>query len=251
MSIRILGIDLETTGLDTKEDRIIEVGAVVWDVAAKTPLEIYSQFVKPPPEKFPLPEVITNLTGIQDSWLRDLGVPFVEAAAELSSLCLRHQIKYVLAHNGENFDKPLFCAEVERSIGKEEHLLCRMPWIDTRSDLPHEVEPESRKLKHLALDKGFINPFPHRAVFDVLTMLKVASHYDFQKIAELSQVPWVTMRALVDYDSREKAKELRYSWEKLGDKAYPKMWVRRIRENQIELETQKAEKLGFKAVRIN
>lgn len=248
--MNVLGIDLETTGLDTSKDRIIEIGAVVWDVDACTPLEIYSRFVVPPEEFFPLNPEATRVNGIRDEWVKKFGVAFPLVAADLIKICERHNITHAMAHNGENFDKPLFMAEVARHYGEGNHILCKLPWIDTRVDLPFTEEPESRKLKHLALDHGFVNPFPHRAVFDVVTMLKVASRYEFPKIVEMSQIPWITVRALVDYDTREKAKELRYSWEKIGDKTYTKQWVKKIRANQLDKEQELAAKKDFKVVRI-
>ena len=41
----ILGVDFETTGLDTQKDSIIEVGAVLWDTQRKMPLQIYSDLM--------------------------------------------------------------------------------------------------------------------------------------------------------------------------------------------------------------
>ena len=92
------------------------------------------------------------------------------------------------------------------------------------------------KLKYMAADFGFINPFPHRAQYDVLTMLKVLSHFDIYKVLELSKVPMIVISARVDYDDKQKAKDRKYSWEKVGDKTYPKRWVKMIRENEFEKE---------------
>ncbi len=245
----VAGIDVETTGLNTSEDRIIEIGAVVWDTEAKVPLDMISSFVQPPLEKLPLLPEIVKLTGIREEWLRKWGIPVSHALMSISNMMESYGAKYVLAHNGENFDRPIVMAEIERS-NIEDSLLKDLPWLDTRSDLPFEEEPGSRRLNHLALDQGFINPFQHRAVFDVLTMLKVASKYDFEEIVAHSRIPWCTMRALVDYDNRDKAKELRYSWEQIGDKKYPKCWVKRVRENLVESEALAAAAKGFKAVKI-
>jgi DNA polymerase-3 subunit epsilon len=249
--VRILGIDVETTGLDTGKDRVIEIGAVVYDTEHKLPLELFSSFVIPgDPAEFKLPPEITELTGIQQDWVVAYGKSFEQAATYLEKLLIqRHDVDYVMAHNGENFDRPIILAELARA-NLMDHSLTRLPWIDSRTDLPHKREPESRRLKHLALDHGFINPFEHRAVFDVLTMLRVAGHYDWDEIVELSNVPWVTVRALVNYDDREKAKRLRYSWEKIGTRTYPKLWVKKIRANQLEREQELAKKEGFEIVKI-
>jgi DNA polymerase III subunit epsilon len=111
-----------------------------------------------------------------------------------------------------------------------------LPVIDTLTDIPFASEPDSRKLKYLAGDHGFLNPFAHRAVFDVLTMLKVLSHYPIDKVLEYAKAPMITIRAVVDFNNKDKAKARRFSWEKIGDKTYPKMWVKRIKEFQLEEE---------------
>lgn len=247
----VLGIDCETTGLDTANDQVIELGAVFWDTEKQVPLDIFNKLVLPRAEKLPLTPEITKLTGITTEQLERYGIGFMEAYQQLNSMMAEYIPEYVLAHNGENFDKPLIMKELMRGGETPQYcVLGRIPWIDTRCDLPFEEEPQSRRLNHLALDQGFINPFQHRAVFDVLTMMKVMSKYDFQEIVKLSQVPWVVTRALVDYDDRQKAKDLRYSWEMLGDIKYPKAWVKKIRANQLEKEIETGAKTGVKIVRV-
>jgi DNA-dependent RNA polymerase auxiliary subunit epsilon len=69
-------------------------------------------------------------------------------------------------------------------------------------------------------------------------MLRVLANYDINAVLEYQKIPFVTMQALVTYDERNLAKEQRFSWEQLGDKKYPKMWVKRIKKNLLELEKQ-------------
>ncbi|MFW5775387.1 MAG: helicase C-terminal domain-containing protein, partial [Chitinivibrionales bacterium] len=66
-----VAIDLETTGLDHRNDRIIEIGMVKFK--GGTLLDEYSSFVNP---QIPIPQMITELTGIDDGHVQD--APFIE-----------------------------------------------------------------------------------------------------------------------------------------------------------------------------
>jgi hypothetical protein len=97
-----------------------------------------------------------------------------------------------VAHNGNLFDKPLLEAGMKRQ-GLDFML---RPWIDTKTDIEYPEEIKTTKLKYLACEHGFVNPFSHRAVFDVLTMLTVLSRYDIQEVIALSQQPAVRLQAV-------------------------------------------------------
>lgn len=241
--MRLLGYDCETTGLSTAEDRITEIGVAVWDTELSAPLAVHSRFIwdehleaKLTPE---VQKMMQELCGITPDMLLEFGAPAPQVLSWLRQLPARHSIDYIVAHSGENFDRPLLAAEMKRHLSPEECAsFATWPWIDTRADIPFPSAPDSLKLKHLALDHGFINPFPHRAIFDVLTMLRVLSHYPIDEVIAYSQIPWVTVQALVSYDDRQLAKDQRYFWENLGDQKYPKCWVKRVKENQLEAEAE-------------
>lgn len=237
--MRLLGLDFETTGLDTGNDRITEIGMVLWDGEKHRPLLQSSIFVYDPGiEERLTPETVLmmeRVCGLTPQILKEFGVPAPLALSIVASMCEIHKPEYIVAHNGENYDRPLLMAELARH-GTASDFLRSLPWIDTRVDIPFEHEPDSRKLKHMALDVGFINPFPHRAVSDVLTMLKILSCYDLEKVIAYSKIPFVTVRAMVDYKDRELAKARRFSWEKLGDKVFPKQWIKKIKLDQLEKE---------------
>ncbi len=247
--MRLLGLDLETTGLDTANDRITELGYVLWEVETKKPIALRCDYLHS--QEYPkLSDEIVRLTGITDEILSEFGVLPGAALEELVFFAGEHKVDYIVAHGGENFDRPLLYAELTRHNLAAESFR-KIGWIDTKTDIPFEKEPESRRLKHLATDHGFLNPFAHRAIFDVLTMLRVLSHHPIDKVIEFQKIPFVTMRAMVDYDHRELAKAQRFSWEKIGEKVYPRWWVKRIKENLLELETEACKKAGFELVRID
>jgi DNA polymerase-3 subunit epsilon len=248
--MRLLGLDFETTGLDTANDRVTEVGLCLWDAAKKRPITTYSIFLydKQMEERF-TPEAVDmmeRLCGITPELLREFGQDPGKNFAWMADYCRNHRVDYIVAHNGENFDKPFQEQELTRH-GVVGSYLRELPWLDTKQDIPHPTPPDSNKLKHLALDAGFINPFAHRAVFDVLTMLRVLSNYPLEEVIAYSKVPFVTVRAVVSYDDRELAKKERYSWEKIGEKTYPKCWVKRIKADKLVEEQAKCK---FQVVRL-
>ena len=73
LSDDIVVVDFETTGLNPKKNRVIEIGAV--RIRAGQVVEEYSRFVNPGE---PIPPEITRLTGISDAMVQDAGSAEVE-----------------------------------------------------------------------------------------------------------------------------------------------------------------------------
>ncbi len=64
----IIGFDLETTGLDKNNDKIIEIALVKFDEKNYKIIDTYSTFINP---EIAIPDLITNLTHIHDSDVAD------------------------------------------------------------------------------------------------------------------------------------------------------------------------------------
>jgi DNA polymerase-3 subunit epsilon len=241
--MRLLGLDFETTGFNTGTDRAIEMGVCLWDTERRAPIEfggvyIVDDGIRELMRKPEVSDMCKRVSGIRLEDLEEFGMPPVKALKTLLDYTRDHHVDYIVAHNGENYDKPLLLAELHRHGLSAEGL---PEWIDTRFDIPFPTEPDSRKLKHLALDCGFINPFAHRAATDVLTMMRVLDHYPLDQVLEYRKIPFITVRAVVEYAEREKAKAQRYSWERLGEKVYLKRWVKRIKANLLEDERKRCD----------
>ncbi len=212
----ILGFDVETTGLDPKVDRIIEVGAVLYDWERKTPVEILSTFVlgTDPPN---IPEHIRELTGITDADVSTYGRPSEAVGSRFIQMAGRADAW--MAHNAP-FDLAFL-----PSLGIVDTKIA----IDTVVDLPLDPKKHgSRKLLHLGASHGFVNPFQHRAVFDVFTMLEIASRYPLDVILARAKSPTVTAIAQVSFAEKEKAKAAGFHWE-----AASRTWERRMKSVDI------------------
>lgn len=75
----ILGIDLEGmnrdlqfSGVDVKTDRVIEIGAVLWDWQEGQPVKILSELVNEV-DHLPISEEVEMITGINDQLLEKWG----------------------------------------------------------------------------------------------------------------------------------------------------------------------------------
>lgn len=195
----VLGIDVETTGLDPETDHIIEVGAVLWDWMKKTPVMMISSLIHQPHVK--IPKEITELTGITDNDCLMFGVPPAKVFYQVKLLA-NMQTSFLMMHNAK-FDMSFISKWLKLDI----------PVIDTLVDLPLDPRFHKRKdLLSLSATHGFLNPFSHRAVFDVLTMLKIASHYDFEEILKRVNSPTVTLIADVSYSDKDMAKRAGFMW---------------------------------------
>ena len=226
----VLGFDFETTGLNTDEDRILEVGAVLWDWNEKKPVSIYSALVWEPGQKISEP-------GAQDTHhieLDDLKKYAVTPQVALTNFVkMMDDAEAIMGHNALEFDSPLFRAEAARiSLDYPD-----IPVIDTKLDLPLDKKVhESIKLIFLAATHGFLNPFPHNAVSDTLTMCKIASEYDFDTVLQRSKSPAVTLymdaKGKFDEAMNKLARAAGFRWH-----AKPVgLWMKTIKEIDIEKE---------------
>lgn len=222
--MRLLGIDFEGTSLDTGTAQIIEYGAVLYQWGAKRlPLRFVSELVDP--VGVDVPQEIVEITGIEDAVVREFGV--TESMAIEAIVGMIEGADYVVAHFGNLYDKPLFEAACARYM--------RLPpdkvWLDTSIDPPYPDRIKTRNLQHLAAEHGFLNPFRHRAVFDVMTMMSVLAHYPIEDVISRALEPTLYVRADVTFDDKEKAKDRGYRW-----CAPEKIWWRQWKFSDYEAE---------------
>lgn len=233
--MRLLGLDFEATGLDPRQARMIEMGAVLWDTDRGAPLLTTSSYVS---HSEPLSEEVLRVTGITDGDLKEFGKAPGDVLRILSDLTRHFGVDYLVAHNAEGYDRPLLVSEMERAELVPNHLLT-LPWIDTLHDVPYPEYVPSKALWALASWHGIpVDPRTlHRALDDTSVMMKVLAEYKIDEVLAYKQIPWIFVRALVSYEDRGLASKAGYGWEKargFDAQTFPKMWVKRIKATQLE-----------------
>ena len=172
-------LDFETTGLDTRNDRVIEIGAVKLENGIV--VDSYGTLVDP---GVPLKPKITEITHITDMMLRDQ--PKAEEA--IPKLMAFIGDCTIAAHNA-SFDCAVLKSELRR-LGREFH----NPQLDTltfsRKLYPHL---KSHKLKNVCKSLGVSLKDAHRAVNDAAAtaqclakMLEAAQEKGVTRLAELN-----------------------------------------------------------------
>lgn len=217
-AVRLLAIDLETTGLDPKTDHVIEIGTALWDTDRKAVLYAGGAFIALPPGVVLDPK-ITALTGITQADLDEWGRPLEDALSTLSEFCTDHGVVHFVGHNAKAFDR-LF---VEASLP-------RLTWLDTMTDLPLPENMKARALSHLAAEHGFLNPFPHRALFDALTCLRLLACYPLEEVIRYATAPTVTLIAWnLPFERKDEAKNAGFQWDAAG-----RRWSKTVKDFQVE-----------------
>lgn len=224
----LLGLDFETTGFDFEKDRIIEIGAVLWETETSMPVRLLSTLVKHG-DGPGISAEITRLTGIHQAMVEQHGVEPAKAFADLLEMAA--SATALAAHNGSRLDQPMAEAELRRQNVPSPVL----PWIDTCLDVPFPSHITTRKLSYLGAEHGFLNPFSHRAVFDVLTMFKVLAAYPIAPILDSARQPIVMCVAKGVDESAEAPKKRGYRWRRGLQR-----WTKNLRQAQAEWEKAEA-----------
>jgi DNA polymerase-3 subunit epsilon len=236
----ILGVDVETTGLDVKKDKIIELGFILWETDGGGKEKVLWNNLVYDVEYPKLTEEITEITGIREDDLKRWGVEPKRAFTRFSKIA--EDAEYIVAHNGTNFDMPIMKANFKEAGVK----FPSTPWIDTSVDVPYPKLIKTRKLVHLAAEHGFLNPSAHRAYADVISMLKILSNYDIKKVIDLSKEDNVLVIAVTKAPweddapggSKEidKAKARGYRWD-----SSTKKWSKLVKASVAEQEREHGE----------
>jgi len=157
---RVIVLDTETTGLDQRNERIIELAmlSVLVDTATGLPVgpvTTYESFEDPGK---PIPPAITEITGIDDSMVRGQRIDDAHVAELVQTADL------IVAHNA-GFDRPF--VEARLPVFATRAWNCSFAGIDWKAQ-----GSGSAKLEFLAHERGWFYD-AHRALVDCHALLQV------------------------------------------------------------------------------
>jgi DNA polymerase-3 subunit epsilon len=157
---RVIVLDTETTGLDSKSESIIELAmlSVLVDAVSGLPVgpvSIYESFEDPGK---PIPAQITEITGIDDAMVKGQRIDDAAVTAMVQ------QADLVVAHNA-GFDRPF--VEARFPVFAAKAWGCSFQGIDWKKE-----GSGSAKLEFLASERGWFYD-AHRAQVDCHALLQV------------------------------------------------------------------------------
>lgn len=200
----LLSLDFETTGIDPTNDRVIEVGAVLYSTGQKRVLESAGFLVK---AGISVSQEITDITRITNAAVDRFG--YDSHAALENVLAMADLAEAFLGQNIVRFDKRVLAAWMGREgvpaaiSDKVQQKLV----IDTFTDLP---DFPGGKLAHMLADapKPAINYMPHSALADAVGTIILFEQFDLDKVVERAKSPMVVVQSLHPREANEEMKKL-------------------------------------------
>ncbi len=211
-------VDVETTGLNPSEDRVIEIGILEFRIGREGVPIISGMYSGLEDPRQPLTEDVKRITGITDEALLGQTIEWsvVERFWDRASL--------VIAHNAE-FDRSFLTTRPELS-STVKHWACSVRHIDWRAK-----HFGSSKLQYLAADHGFANPFAHRALFDCATTFRLVSPH-LPELIESSYEPEYDIAAVGSpFETKDILKQNGYRWDNER-----RVWRKRVGARRLQAE---------------
>lgn len=237
--MKILGVDVETTGLSPQANRLTEIGAALYNTETKE-VEAELDVIIKEPDVGKLPSFIIELTGITDQKIEEEGKDPLEVLTAFSQLY--NEADYICAHNAP-FDKSMISAFACRYWTEEQQAeMVSKHWIDTSKDLPL---PKTCKHSNLTYLKGFYEIVvggSHRAILDVRAMLQVLSKFDVDVVVGRTHAKKVLVYCYPGFEGRNAPKaagfhyqSIHHSWN-IKDKH---SWSKEFVESDIDMKALK------------
>ena len=216
-------IDTETTGLNPREDEVIELGFLLIAYQYENPRKIvdFGNEMREPSRE--IPKIVQELTGITPKMVKGkrLSKEKVLAALDLANI--------VIAHNAA-FDRPI-CERLLPEFSEK-------PWACSLTEIPwSKYGFESAKLRYLLMDSGYFFE-GHRALDDCAALnelLNVRSPHGqsfFAELMESARQPSYYFKVRTPYDLRKIMRELGYRWVQHEDRTGGE-WQKNVPANNL------------------
>ncbi|TGM48696.1 hypothetical protein EHQ92_12755 [Leptospira biflexa] len=117
---------------------------------------------------------------------------------------------------------------MEKFLEEDKSILSKKKWIDTLYDINYPDSIKTRKLNYLAFEHGYSPYISHRALFDVFTLIRIVSKYNFEEILYNSNFPLCKFYIDIPFEQKDFYKDKGYFWN-----PELKLWSILGRENKI------------------
>jgi DNA polymerase-3 subunit epsilon len=213
-----LVLDVETTGINAQNDRIIEIGILEFSVKQGELPQITRTYGALQDPGMPLPKEIEQLTGLTDGMLKGQMIDWdmVRSMVESASV--------IVAHNAD-FDRQ-FMEASGQLLGLSCHWACSLRHIDWRGHGYRQLG-----LTYLAADHGFLNPFAHRAIFDCATTFRLIAPHLPELISRSYEKEFTVHALSSPFESKDTLKKRGYIWD-----PSLRCWVTIVPESKLEEE---------------
>ena len=234
-------VDTETTGLDLREDEVIEIGFLLVHYRENRILSTreFGNELREPSKK--IPEKIQLITGITPEKLKGKSIDAAKVLAAVS------RANIVIAHNAA-FDRPM----CERLFPEFKH----KPWACTLREIDWAGYGfESAKLKYLLLESGYFFD-GHRALDDCVALEKLLSletkngNTYFDDLMESARTPSVHFYVNSPYELRSEIAAMGYRWNSQEGRLRGR-WEKSVRLSQFTLEMELLETLKKSGVQYD
>lgn len=228
--------DTETTGTSPDENRITDIGIVLFSTDAKRIIDTFSMSINEPDHGL-INDYITELNGTTSDFLNDFGTHPEDERVHLFEHIqyLFDRADYCVAHNAQ-FDRGMLEGFYKRYNRK----MPEKDWICSQRDIKY---PRTCKYENLTYLSGFyniINPMQHRAIGDAFVTTEIIKRHNIDSIIkryksrmngtiDADKVKVIVKLEFDQKEEREVVKSYQFKWDREN-----KLWWKMIIKEDIQ-----------------